>query len=125
MRNFRGGDGNNGIVEARSAPSPYLTGSTGQLRSSTGLQSDTAANAVVRSRISAEVKEKATAVLGEMGLTVSDVMRIVLTRVAKEEALPFDLRPNKLTQETMRNAAQGLEVNEALDAADLFDNLGI
>ena len=84
-----------------------------------------ATNAVVRSRISAEVKAKATAVLGEMGLTVSDVMRIVLTRVAKENALPFDLKPNKLTRETMRKTAQSIEVHKAKDAADLFDKLGI
>jgi DNA-damage-inducible protein J len=84
-----------------------------------------ATNAVVRSRINAEVKEKAAAVLDEMGLTVSDVMRIVLTRVANENALPFDLRPNKLTRETMRKTAQGEEVHQAKDAADLFDKLGI
>jgi len=84
-----------------------------------------ATNVVVRSRISVDVKEKATAVLEEMGLTVSDVMRIVLTRVAKENALPFDLQPNKLTRETMRKTAQGVEVHPAKDAADLFDKLGI
>ncbi len=84
-----------------------------------------AINAVVRSRISVDVKEKAAAVLEGMGLTVSDVMRIVLTRVAKENALPFDLRPNKLTLETMRRTAQGVEVHQAKDAADLFDKLGI
>jgi DNA-damage-inducible protein J len=82
-------------------------------------------NAVVRSRISAEIKAKATAVLDEMGLTVSDVMRIVLTRVAKEEALPFDLNPNKLTRETMRKTARNIEVHHARDAADLFNKLGI
>lgn len=82
-------------------------------------------NAVVRSRISAEVKEKATAVLDGMGLTVSDVIRIVLTRVARENALPFDLQPNKLTRETMRKTARGEEVHHAKDAPDLFDKLGI
>jgi DNA-damage-inducible protein J len=84
-----------------------------------------ATNAVVRSRISVDVKDKATAVLDEMGLTVSDVMRIVLTRVANEHTLPFDLRPNKLTLETMRKTAQGVEVHQAEDAADLYDKLGI
>ncbi len=84
-----------------------------------------ATNAVVRSRISVDVKEKATAVLDEMGLTVSDVMRIVLTRVANENALPFDLKPNKLTRETLRKTARGEEVHEAKDAADLFEKLGI
>lgn len=86
---------------------------------------DMATNAVVRSRISADVKEKATAVLEDMGLTVSDVMRIVLTRVAKENALPFDLKPNKLTREAISKTAQGVEVHQAKDAADLFNKLGI
>jgi len=72
-----------------------------------------------------DVKEKASAVLEEMGLTVSDVMRIVLTRVAKENALPFDLKPNKLTRETMRKTAKGEEVHHAKDAADLYKKLGI
>lgn len=84
-----------------------------------------ATNAVVRSRISPEIKTKATAVLEDMGLTVSDVMRIVLTRVAKESALPFDLKPNALTQETMRKTAQGIDVHQAKDAADLFNKLSI
>jgi DNA-damage-inducible protein J len=84
-----------------------------------------ATSAVVRSRISTEVKEKAAAVLGEMGLTVSDVMRIVLTRVANENALPFELKPNKLTRETMRKTARGVEVHRAKDAPDLFNKLGI
>ena len=90
-----------------------------------GYNGNMATNAVVRSRISAEVKEKATAVLDGMGLTVSDVMRIVLTRVAKENALPFDLKPNKLTLETMRKTARAVEVHQAKDAADLFNKLGI
>jgi len=90
-----------------------------------GYTSCMATNAVVRSRINAEVKEKAAAVLEEMGLSVSDVMRIVLTRVAKENALPFDLKPNKLTRETMRKTAHGEEVHRAKDAADLFNKLGI
>lgn len=84
-----------------------------------------ATNAVVRSRIRADVKEKAAAVLEDMGLTVSDVVRIVLTRVANEETLPFELKPNKLTRRTMRKTARGIEVHKARDAADLFKKLGI
>jgi DNA-damage-inducible protein J len=82
-------------------------------------------NAVVRSRVSADVKQRATVVLENMGLTVSDVMRIVLTRVAKENALPFDLKPNKLTRETMRKTARGEDVHKAKNADELFDQLGI
>ncbi|HKN21489.1 MAG TPA: type II toxin-antitoxin system RelB/DinJ family antitoxin [Terracidiphilus sp.] len=84
-----------------------------------------ATNAVVRSRIDAEVKDRAAAVLGGMGLTVSDAIRIVLTRVANENELPFDLKPNKLTRATMRKTATGREVHRAKNAADLFRKLGV
>jgi DNA-damage-inducible protein J len=75
--------------------------------------------------VSAEVKEQATTVLEGMGLSVSDLMRIVLTRVAKDGAIPFDLNPNKLTRETLAKSARGEEVHRARDAKDLFDQLGI
>lgn len=84
-----------------------------------------AANAVVRSRISLEVKEQAAAVLKPMGLSVSDVMRIVLTRVAEEGALPFDMKLNRLTRETLRKSARGQDVHRVKSAEDLFDALGI
>ncbi|HUY93705.1 MAG TPA: type II toxin-antitoxin system RelB/DinJ family antitoxin [Terracidiphilus sp.] len=50
-----------------------------------------AANALVQTRIDPEVKKRAAAVLGELGITVSDVVRILLTRTANEGALPFPL----------------------------------
>ena len=49
------------------------------------------ANALIQARIDADIKERATAVLDNMGLTVSDVVRILLTRVANEGALPAGL----------------------------------
>ena len=56
------------------------------------------ANAVVRARIDARIKNEASAVLGAMGLTVSDAFRMMLTRVAHEKALPFSpLIPNAET----------------------------
>lgn len=51
-------------------------------------------NALVQTRIDADIKEKATAVLENMGLTVSDAVRILLTRTANEGALPLELVSN-------------------------------
>ena len=66
------------------------------------------ANAVVRARIDEHIKEEATAVLAAMGLTVSDAFRIMLTRVAQEKALPFELLvPNAETIEAMKEARRG------------------
>lgn len=53
-----------------------------------------AANALVQTRIDAEVRDRASAVLEEMGLTLSDAVRILLTRTANEGALPLELVTN-------------------------------
>ena len=49
------------------------------------------ATALVQTRIDPALKERAAAVLDTMGLTVSDAVRILLTRIANEGALPFPL----------------------------------
>lgn len=67
-----------------------------------------AAKAVVRARIDEHIKEEASAVLAAMGLTVSDAFRIMLTRIAREKALPFEpLIPNETTIAAMREARAG------------------
>lgn len=52
-----------------------------------------AANALVQTRIDPEVKDRAAAVLERMGLTLSDAVRILLTRTANEGVLPFAVTP--------------------------------
>lgn len=75
-----------------------------------------AANAVVRARIDEHIKEEASAVLAAMGLTVSDAFRIMMTRIAREKALPFDpLIPNAETIEAMRKARRGNTETVSLD----------
>jgi DNA-damage-inducible protein J len=67
-----------------------------------------AAADVVRARIDPDLKKEATAVLSDMGLSVSDAIRMLLVRVASEKALPFDVRvPNAETQAAMREARGG------------------
>ena len=66
------------------------------------------ANSVVRARIDVHIKEEASVVLAAMGLTVSDALRMMLTRVAREQSLPFDpLVPNATTIKAMRDARRG------------------
>ena len=66
------------------------------------------ANVLVQARIDGAVKEEAAAVLATMGLTLSDAVRLLLTRVAREHALPFDpLVPNAETVAAMVEARRG------------------
>jgi len=65
-------------------------------------------NAVVRARIDQRIKDEAAAVLGAMGLTVSDAFRLLMVRIAKEKALPFEpLVPNTETIEAMKAVRRG------------------
>jgi DNA-damage-inducible protein J len=69
------------------------------------------ANALVQTRIDPDVKERAAAVLGELGITVSDAVRILLTRTANEGALPFTLAQNAAGHDAWFRA----KVQQALD----------
>ncbi len=85
-----------------------------------------AATAFIRARVDEDIKQQAATVLAEMGLTVSDLMRMTLTKVAKDKAFPFELyTPNALTAQTLAKSERGEEVHQAKDADDLFEQLGI
>ncbi|MEQ1559059.1 MAG: type II toxin-antitoxin system RelB/DinJ family antitoxin [Methyloglobulus sp.] len=86
-----------------------------------------ASNALVQTRIDSTIKDEAAVVLAAMGLTVSDAVRLMLTRIAHDHELPFDvLSPNTETVAAMREARQGNlasavsveQFNEAMSADD-------
>jgi DNA-damage-inducible protein J len=63
---------------------------------------------MVHVRINKRVKQQATKALATMGLSVSDAVRVLLTRVAAEKALPFEIKaPNAVTEAAMREARKG------------------
>jgi DNA-damage-inducible protein J len=64
-----------------------------------------AANAHVQARTDETVKEEAAAVLATMGLSLSDAVRLLPTRIAREKALPFSpLIPNAEPVAAMQEA---------------------
>jgi DNA-damage-inducible protein J len=65
-------------------------------------------NSVVRARIDERTKAEAAAVLSAIGLTVSDAFRLMMIRIAREKALPFEpLVPNAKTIQAMKAARRG------------------
>lgn len=80
-------------------------------------------DAIVRARVNEEIKEEATLVLSEIGLTVSDAFRMLLIRIAREKALPFEpLVPNTETIKAVEAARRGdLVTINSLD--NLLDEL--
>lgn len=63
------------------------------------------ATTMVHVRVDERIKEEATEALAAMGLSVSDAVRVLLTRVAAEKALPFEVKvPNATTIAAMQEA---------------------
>jgi DNA-damage-inducible protein J len=83
------------------------------------------ATTMVHIRVDDKVKEKAAKTLAEMGLSVSDAVRMLLVRVAAEKALPFAVKvPNPTTVRAMKAARRG-RGKRFKTATALFKDLGI
>jgi len=80
---------------------------------------------VVRARIDADTKNRATVALADMGLSVFDAIRLLMFRVADEKRLPFEVRvPNATTRKAMTELDKGRGQRSA-DADALFRDLDI
>jgi len=81
---------------------------------------------VVQARIDKQVKAEASAVLKTMGLSMSEAIRLLLVRVAKDKALPFEIKvPNATTVATFEATDRGEDIVRCKDAADMLDKLGL
>jgi len=78
---------------------------------------------MVHVRVDERIKVRATKALAAMGLSVSDAVRVLLTRVATEKALPFNVQvPNKATAAAMEEARRG-RLESFKDVSDLMTDL--
>ena len=81
------------------------------------------ATGMVHIRVEKKVKAKAAKTLASMGLTISDAVRLLLTRVAAENALPFEVRvPNRVTVAAIEAGERG-EVSRATGVAAMMASL--
>ncbi len=78
---------------------------------------------MIHVRVDQDLKTKATRTLGRMGLSMSDAVRLLLTRIEADQALPFEVRvPNPKTLAAMKAGDLGdVESFDSVDAlmADL------
>jgi DNA-damage-inducible protein J len=70
-----------------------------------------AETALVQTEVDIVVKERAAAVLGELGMTVSEAVEIFLMRTAEEGALPFKVADDSASHDAWFCA----QVQEALN----------
>ena len=66
------------------------------------------ATAMIHVRVDTELKIKASRTLNKMGLSMSDAVRLLLTRIEADQALPFEVRvPNATTLAAMKAGDRG------------------
>jgi DNA-damage-inducible protein J len=85
-----------------------------------------ASTTMVHVRIDERVKSQAAETLAEMGLSVSDAVRVFLTRVAADQQMPFALKvPNADTRAAMMQADAIVRSGKARfdTSAGLFNGL--
>ena len=83
------------------------------------------ADTVVRARIDSDTKKRAAAALEEMGLSVSDAIRLLMLRIADEKRLPFAVKvPNATTTKAMNELDRGHGKHFGSTDA-LYEDLGI
>jgi DNA-damage-inducible protein J len=84
------------------------------------------ATTMVHVRVDEQTKIQAAEALADMGLSLSDAVRVFLRRVAVEKALPFSLRaPNAETRIAIGEAEEIIARRNArfTDAEQLFADL--
>lgn len=83
------------------------------------------ADTVVRSRIDADTKRRASVALESMGLSISDAIRLLMFKIADEQRLPFDVKvPSKATRRALKELSDGKGKRFKSKAA-LYKDLGI
>jgi DNA-damage-inducible protein J len=84
------------------------------------------ATTMVHVRVDKHIKAQAQETLAAMGLSVSDAVRVFLTRVVADQQLPFVLKvPNAETREAIAEADDIVSARKArfASADELFDDL--
>ena len=76
-------------------------------------------NVAVRARIDPKIKEKASQYLAGMGLTISDLLRMTITKTANRQSLPFDEILNEETIIALEESKRDIGVHMAKDIDDL------
>jgi len=83
---------------------------------------------VVRTRIDSDLKADATRILEEMGVTISQAIRMMLIQVVQTKELPFQVKAptlNARARSVMEAQDREQVVQEHENAEALFKKLGI
>jgi len=85
-----------------------------------------AKSGMIRARVDPALKADVEAVLGAVGLSPSDAIRLFYSQVSLHQGLPFEVRiPNAETREAIRDARAGKGLNHYSSPEEMFKKMGI
>jgi len=81
--------------------------------------------AFVRARVEPELKERSEKILGRLGLSTTEAIRIFLHQILLHHGLPFELKiPNATTVAAIREGRKG-KLETAASVSELNKKLGL
>jgi DNA-damage-inducible protein J len=83
-------------------------------------------NAVVRARVSANLKNDVEIILMHLGITMSEAISLYLSQIKLKEGIPFAVKiPNKETQRAIEETEKGIGLIESNGLDDFFEKTGL
>lgn len=81
-------------------------------------------SATVRARVEPQLKQRAEAMLDELGLSATTAITLFYRQIVQHRGLPFEVRiPNAVTRRAMQSARSGRGVVAAESLDELLANL--
>ncbi|MDP2754909.1 MAG: type II toxin-antitoxin system RelB/DinJ family antitoxin [Nitrospirota bacterium] len=85
-----------------------------------------ARTAMIRARITPDLKEEVEFILKRLGLTTTEAINIFFSQVKLQRGLPFEVKiPNKTTLKTFKKTDESKELVKCRDLDDMFKKLAI
>lgn len=80
-------------------------------------------SAMIRARVSPELKEEVEHIFNELGLNATEAITLFYKQVLLNQGIPFDLKiPNKITLCTMQKTENKKELHKYDSIEEMFDS---
>ena len=80
--------------------------------------------ATIQVRVDEKTKRQAKSVFAALDLSMSEAVKLFLRQVALHRGIPFEIKiPNALTDKTLRESEQGIDLHRVSSVEQLFEEL--
>ena len=80
----------------------------------------------IQVRLDKRTKDQAQKVFRMLDISMSEAIKLFLRQVALQRGIPFDLKiPNALTDRTLRESEEGIDLHRAASVDQLFEELEV